>query len=195
MNKSDLRKLYLEKQKNLSTEERSALSVQIAANFFSGFDLRRIEYLHCFLPIIKFNEIDTRPIFERIWTDFPHIETVVPRVDFQTLEMQSLIFTDQTALVKNVWQIAEPSHDQTIEPSKIDAVLVPLLCFDTRGFRVGYGKGFYDKFLKNCRADCLKIGLSYFPPVAQISDANDFDVKLDFCITGENGKWKMENGK
>jgi 5-formyltetrahydrofolate cyclo-ligase len=72
-----------------------------------------------------------------------------------------------------------------IEIEKIDAIIVPLLCFDARGFRVGYGKGFYDKFLSECRTDCLKIGFSYFAPVAEISDAQDFDVKLDYCITPE----------
>jgi 5-formyltetrahydrofolate cyclo-ligase len=55
--------------------------------------------------------------------------------------------------------------------------------FDRRGFRVGYGKGFYDKFLSECRADCLKIGLSYFEPIDEISDAQNFDVRLDCCIT------------
>lgn len=67
----------------------------------------------------------------------------------------------------------------------LDAVLVPLIAFDARGFRVGYGKGFYDRFLKTCRADCLKIGLSLFPPVEKIADTADFDVKLDACATPE----------
>ncbi|MDQ3180555.1 MAG: 5-formyltetrahydrofolate cyclo-ligase, partial [Acidobacteriota bacterium] len=75
--------------------------------------------------------------------------------------------------------------NELIETEKIDIVLVPLLCFDRKGFRVGYGKGFYDRFLKNCRTDCLKIGLSYFAPIKEISDVQDFDVRLDFSITPE----------
>ena len=62
-------------------------------------------------------------------------------------------------------------------------VLVPLLAFDSKGYRVGYGKGFYDRFLKQCRNDCVKIGLSYFEPIDAINDAGEFDVPLDFCIT------------
>jgi 5-formyltetrahydrofolate cyclo-ligase len=57
------------------------------------------------------------------------------------------------------------------------------LCFDLRGFRVGYGKGFYDRFLKKCRADCKKIGLSFFEPVKEISDIEEFDVALNFAVT------------
>ena len=183
MTKSDLRKIYLAKQKNLSAFERNQNSLQIIERFFSGFDLSKANLLHCFLPIERTNEIDTKPLFQKIWREFPHIETLVPRVNFQTNEIENLKFTSDTKLVKNVWKISEPSHDEIVETEKIDLVLVPLLCFNPKGFRVGYGKGFYDKFLKNCRADCLKIGLSYFESVAEIVDVREFDVRLDFCVT------------
>ena len=62
-------------------------------------------------------------------------------------------------------------------------VLVPLLCFDRSGHRVGYGKGYYDRFLRKCRADCKKIGLSMFDPVDEITDAGESDVRLDLVIT------------
>jgi len=50
---------------------------------------------------------------------------------------------------------------------------------------VGYGKGYYDRFLKRCRTDCLKVGLSYFGPVETIPEAHDADIPLDCCITPE----------
>jgi 5-formyltetrahydrofolate cyclo-ligase len=58
-----------------------------------------------------------------------------------------------------------------------------LLAFDVKGNRVGYGKGYFDKYLKECREDCIKVGLSYYEPLDSIDDANEFDVPLDFCIT------------
>lgn len=185
MLKAELRKICLEKQKSLSTAERTSKSRQISGLFFNKFDLSRIKFLHCFVPIEKFNEIDTKLIFERVWREFPRVETLVPRVDFETGEIENLKFTPETVLVQNQWQIHEPSHDETVATKDIDVILVPLLSFDKRGFRVGYGKGFYDRLLKNCRADCLKIGLSYFAPVEEIEDAREFDVKLDFCVTPE----------
>ncbi len=183
MTKSELRKIYLKERKTLASEEIKQKSLQIAEVFFQSFDLRRIKFLHCFLPIEKFNEIDTRMIFERVWREFPQIETLVPRVNFQTNELENLKFTPRTELALSNWQIHEPVHDESVESQKIDAVLVPLLCFDLRGFRVGYGKGFYDKLLKTCRQDSLKIGLSFFPPVENIADINEFDVRLDHCLT------------
>ncbi|CAN5677091.1 5-formyltetrahydrofolate cyclo-ligase [soil metagenome] len=185
MLKKELRKIYLARQKSFSPEEREVKSFSIAGSFFQKFDLSKINFLHSFLPIEKFNEIDTRPVFEKIWREFPEIQTLVPRVNFQTNEIENLKFSIETQTAKNAWHIHEPTHNEMSETEKIDLVLVPLLCFDRKGFRVGYGKGFYDKFLKNCREDCLKIGLNYFSPVEEISDVNEFDIKLDFCITPE----------
>lgn len=191
MIKAELRTISLARQRNLSPAERIEKTRQIADCFFRNFDLVEIEFLHCFLPIDKFAEVDTRLILERVWKDFPRIETLAPRVDWQTGEIESLRFSAQTMLRLNRWGISEPAGAETIAPQKIDSVLVPLLCVDRRGFRVGYGKGFYDKFLKNCRADCLRIGLSYFPPVEEISDAQSFDIKLDHCVTPEK-VWSFE---
>ena len=186
MTKSELRKIYLEKQKSLSDVERTEKSRQIADRFFARFNLESIWFLHVFLPIEKNKEIDTFVIINRLRREFPAITTGVSRVKFETMTIESLKFDSTTELVQNRWQILEPAGSEFIEVEKIDAVLVPLLCFDERGWRVGYGKGFYDKFLKNCRADCLKIGLSYFAPVNEIADAREFDVKLDYCVTPPN---------
>jgi 5-formyltetrahydrofolate cyclo-ligase len=185
MTKNELRKIYLAKQKALSAIERIERSEKIAERFFERFSLENTRFLHIFLPIEKKREIETGFIYKRVWKDFPHIEIVVPRIDIQAMTLEHLKFKADTSLEKNRWHIFEPTESKLIEIKQIDAVLVPLLCFDERGFRVGYGKGFYDKFLSECRADCLKIGLSYFAPIKEVSDAQNFDVKLNFCVTPE----------
>ena len=194
MRKSELRKIYLERQKKLSQFERTQKSRQIADKFFQEFDLNKVHLLHCFISIEKFNEIDSSWIFKQIWQSFPQIQTYVPRINFQTDEIENIKFEAESKLSKNIWQISEPTADEMISPEKIDIILVPLLCFDKKGFRVGYGKGFYDKLLKKCRKDCLKIGLSYFAPVEIIKDVKIFDIKLDFCLTPEK-LWKFSAAK
>ena len=67
-------------------------------------------------------------------------------------------------------------------PKKIDVVFVPLLAFDLEGNRVGYGKGYYDRFLKNCTSECIKIGVSFFPPEKKINN-DTLDVNLNYCVT------------
>lgn len=183
MTKAELRKQYLEKQKALSRVERAEKSARIADRLFESFDLTGIRYLHCFIALEKFNEIDTLPIFQKIWNDHPDIATLVPRIVPGGYDLSHLHFKADTELVLNAWEIREPARGEHVEPGKIDIVLAPLLAFDLEGHRAGYGKGFYDRFLARCRPDCLKIGLSYFPPVTQIEDAGTHDVILDAFVT------------
>lgn len=183
MTKSELRKIYLAKQTSLAPDEREAKSLSIADLFFRNTNLSDARFLHCFIAIQKFNEIDTSVIFERLWVEYPNITTVVPRVVIATGEMENLVFGPETETVQNAWDIHEPTHNEYVLTREIDIVLVPGLVFDRTGHRVGYGKGFYDRFLAKCRPDCLKIGLSYFAPVEKISDAWDGDVRLDHLIT------------
>ena len=190
MLKSDLRKIYLAKQHQLSSSERSQKSRQISESFFHNFSPETSQIIHLFLPIEKNKEIETKFFYERIWQDFPHIKTVVPRINKKNDQLESIEFDAETKLGLSSWQIPEPIEDSLINANQIDIVLVPLLCYDQKGFRVGYGKGYYDKFFTNCRSDCLKIGLSYFSPIEKISDINEFDVTLDYCIT-PNKIWKF----
>jgi 5-formyltetrahydrofolate cyclo-ligase len=62
-------------------------------------------------------------------------------------------------------------------------VLVPLLALDKSGHRVGYGKGFYDKFLAECRIRCQRIGISLFQPIDMIEDVGEDDITLTHCLT------------
>jgi 5-formyltetrahydrofolate cyclo-ligase len=183
MTKAELRANYLTKRKSISPQERSVKSSAISDLFFRSFDLARIRYLHVFLPIERLNEVNTRLIVEKIWDEYPHIQTVVPRVNSETDEIENLKFSANTELIENAWGIAEPGHSELVDSQDIDLVLVPGLCFDRTGHRVGYGKGFYDRLLATCRPDCLKIGVSYFDLVDKIGNVYEGDVRLDFVIT------------
>jgi len=185
MKKSEIRRIYLDKRQRLTDSEIGVQSRRIAGQFFTAVDLDRLSTLHCFIAISKFHEIDTTYIFERIWAQFPHIKTVAPRIVAGDASMQSIAIRSLDKLEENSWGIREPAGGSPIDPVEIDLVIVPLLAFDELGHRVGYGKGFYDKFLANCRPDCVKIGLSYFAPISRISDVTDHDIKLDHCVTPE----------
>src|SRR6478672_4241770 len=163
--------------------ERDLASAMIVANFFDNFDLSKIKVVHCFISIERFGEVDTRQIFQRIWSDFPAITTVVPRVSHETEEIESLTYQIDTELLHSSWQIGEPTHDDRVDPSELDMVIVPLLCCDVSGHRIGYGKGYYDRLLLRCRPDCQKIGFSMFPPIEKIPETHEGDVRLDACIT------------
>lgn len=191
MNKAGLRKIFLDEQKSLSKDERRKRSEQVVENLFADFDFSEWQYLNCFVTLEKNNEIDTFEIFGRLWREFPSLITTAPRINFEMNVLENVRVTPAVKFSENKWRILEPEGDELIEPAKLDAVLVPLITFDERGYRVGYGKGFYDKFLSKCRDECRKIGLSLFPPVEKIADIENFDVPLDACVTPEK-VWKFK---
>lgn len=191
MIKAELRKIYLERRRQLSMEEIQQKSGQISSLFFSYFNLKHIHFLHIFLPILRQKEVDTWPIIRQVRKDFPAIQLVIPKTNTALLSMESFGYDENIQLEENKWGLLEPVRGEKIESYQLDMILVPLLVFDIRGYRVGYGKGFYDRFLENCTNKIIKIGLSYEEPVAQIEDINSFDYRLNFCITPKN-IWQFE---
>ena len=183
MTKAELRGIFLAKRKEITPEERRRLSLEIAENFFAGFDLSAVRNLHSYIPIEKFGEVDTMPIIRRLWSEFSHVRTFAPRIIAGTATMHSVEFTSDSVFVKSAWGIHEPPHEQIVEDSQIDIVIAPGLAFDKGMHRVGYGKGFYDRFLNNCQPDCVKVGVNFFEQLDEIDDVHDGDVRMDFCVT------------
>ncbi len=182
--KATLRKQMLQRREAAEPKNMAAASQKICDRFFAGFDLSEVKRLHIFLSIPEKNELNTWPIINKIWRDYPKIQLAVPVTPPGATELQHRLLGPKTVLLKSKWGIEEPTEaSPLIAENEMDMVLVPLLAFDLRGHRVGYGKGYYDKFLSKCRPGVQKIGLSVFEPVEIISDAGDWDIKLDFCVT------------
>src|SRR5690606_6473364 len=104
------------------------------------------------------------PMIHWILKDHPEIEIVLSRCNLGTNLMEHFSWDGRQELISNRWGIEEPHSGTKVLSQQLDAVIVPLLVFDKEGHRVGFGKGFYDRFLADCRVDCKKIGLSFFDP-------------------------------
>ena len=97
--------------------------------------------------------------------------------------MEAVLVEKDGLFIKNRFNILEPIGGATVQPKQLDLIFVPLLAFDVRGYRVGYGKGYYDRYLTQCRTDAIKVGFSFFDAIEYIEDIDEFDVPLNFCIT------------
>jgi 5-formyltetrahydrofolate cyclo-ligase len=183
MIKAELRKIYLQKRQALNEEECARLSRRLCDRFFVSVDISFIKTAHIFLPIREKHEPDTWMIIDRMQSEFPHIRLSVPKVNNKTRELENFYFEDRRQLVKSKWGIEEPSCGIPTLSEEIDMVLVPLLCADTEGHRVGYGGGYYDKFLKDCPPSCKRVGISFFEPVEKIDDINEQDVPLGALLS------------
>ena len=179
MNKSTLRKEALSKRNALSDYEFEELNKKLLGQF-KTFDFSKINTLHIFLPIVIKKEPNTFLFIDWLQENYPQIKVIVPTADFETNTMRHYIYTKKTLLITNDYHIQEPK-DATEFLGNPDLVIVPLLAFDNKGYRVGYGKGFYDRFLLNNSSQ--KIGLSFFKATEEIIDVHLNDIKLDKCIT------------
>jgi 5-formyltetrahydrofolate cyclo-ligase len=180
MTKSELRRLYKQKRQELSLEMIETESLAIS-NQLLQLPIWDFSFYHIFLSITEHKEINTDYILNILSGKDKNI--VISKSHFKSLRMTNYLLTDSTVIKKNSWNIPEPVDGIDIDSQKIDVVFVPLLAFDKRGHRVGYGKGFYDKFLSECRPETLKIGLSFFEAEEIINDISDSDVVLDYCVT------------
>lgn len=179
MEKSTLRKIYLEKRKKLHENDIRSLSKKIFENFISEFTVSKNQKVHCFLSISKKNEVDTNFFLEYFFKN--NIRVFVPKVVDE--ELISIEITEESALLENSWGIKEPVENIDSGIKDFDLILVPLLYADSFGNRVGYGKGFYDRFFSEINPNSLKIGLNFFSPEELIDDVAPFDIALDYLVT------------
>lgn len=179
MLKKDLRLLYTHKRSEISAQSLLNSSLSIANEILS-LSVWSFEYYHLYLPISEKKEIDTSFILSVLQGKDKNV--VLPKIDSKN-KLKHYLLLDSTQLVVNTWGVPEPVDGIEIPPSKIDVVIVPLLAYDKKGNRVGYGKGFYDVFLSSCRPETIKIGLSVFPPEDKITDIEENDIALDYCVT------------
>ena len=187
MNKKELRVKYKALRKELTDKEIEDKSLAIANRMLQldamtlGSQVWEKTYFHLFLAIKEQKEVETEFVLQILAGKDKEI--VVAKSDFTTLEMTNYLVTDNTKFQKNEYNIFEPVTGLEVPNATIEVVFVPLLAYDKKGNRVGYGKGFYDNFLSKCNSDVIKIGLSFFEPEEAISDVSPTDIRLDCCIT------------
>ena len=184
MLKKQLRETYLQKRLALSKEKIDSYSLDIFELLINNFNTDN-QRICTFLPIETKKEINTFKLLT--FQEKVNFKLFITNWDLETNELTIHKFNGLKELAINKFGIPEPKElSHKIIPNEISIVLVPLLCFDIKGNRVGYGKGVYDQFLSKFKPSLTKfIGLSLFNPVDEISDINEFDVKLDYCITPE----------
>lgn len=183
MLKSDARKELLAKRKNLTASDclkwDDLLLIQ-----FQKLDFSNVQTVANFYPLENHNEPNSLLFAKYLKTMVPGIQIVYPVADAATA---TISFYKETEEIRfNNWGIAEPISTEKLEPHSIDAVIVPLIGFDLKGHRIGYGKGFYDKYFENYPKHRSRIGVSYFEPLSNIEDTHEFDVPLTHCITPWN---------
>ena len=176
--KTFLRSHYKKKRLSLTKQEVDHLSQRVCEQL-DKLSIWRLKHYHIFISISKYNELDTSSIINKLKSEKKII--IVPKISNN--ELVHIAINDQTEFSINEYGIKEPNNGHHFITENLDLIFIPLLAFDLEGHRVGYGKGYYDRFLKLTNKSSLKIGLSFFDPINKIQDIDDNDVKLDYCVT------------
>ncbi len=182
MYKAEIRESYKIKRAELSSADKNRFDDLMLIHF----QTLPIPFLQTFLsywPIAEKKEVNTHLFSNYLEFLNPGASLLYPKTNWDEQSMYAIQVHTETEFIKNKHNIYEPSDGNEINPEEIDLILVPLLVCDIKGYRVGYGKGFYDKYMMKCRKDCIKIGLSYFEPVDAIDDLHEYDLPLNYCIT------------
>ncbi len=182
MTKASLRNTYKQKRKELSDKDRLRLDDLILTQF-QKLILHDVHSLLSYWPIKSHYEINILPVTDHLVFKIPGLRVCFPRTDFAQTRLQAVEVEKDTTFEINHAGIAEPIGGENILPGELDMVFVPMLAYDKKGFRVGYGKGFYDRYLQQCRSNVIKVGFSYFEPEDAIPEVNEFDIPLNLAIT------------
>ena len=175
MDKQTLRKEYLEIRKNI-------LDKDIKSKLIFNKIVNTIEYQSAnTIAIYKSlnSEVNTNKLIDYSLSIGKTI--ALPRVENNNLSFYKI--TDKTNLIKSNFGILEPPKNQVnyLPKSRIDLIIVPGICFDKKGNRIGFGKGYYDRYLMNTKMK--KIGICFTQQLVDSIETEDNDMKMDLIIT------------
>ncbi|GBD05174.1 5-formyltetrahydrofolate cyclo-ligase [bacterium HR20] len=181
MTKAEIRRRLLAAREQLSPTERQEYSLAIAEHLWAQPEYLMARALHVYLPIR--GEVDTQPIIERAWSEGKSV--FVPVVTHDASELAHAVMTADSQLDEGPYGIPAPADAVLLGTAELDGysplVLVPLVAFDRMLYRVGYGKGYYDRFLSS--VPFVRFGLAYAMQFVEEIPREEHDQQLDAVIT------------
>lgn len=181
--KNELRQDYRQLRKQLSGDEVNDLSRKITTQLGTWLKGQEgLTHFHLFFPISKFKEVNTFYIQQLLEQQGKTLFT--SQVNREENRLDTLQLPPEASFFLDEWGIPVPQESVRVTATKIQVVFVPLLAYDKSGHRLGFGKGFYDRFLASLEQPVLKVGLSFFTPEEAVP-VEPHDIPLDYCITPE----------
>lgn len=175
MDKTELRREIRARKRAMTEEEIEIRSAKLARLFFASEAYQKAKTIYGYLPYNQ--EVRTVPMLERALKDGKKV--AVPKVYGE--EMKFLYLDDLNAVAKGYAGIPEPIADEPVAQDETALVLMPGLAFDPQGHRIGYGGGFYDKFLA-AEPNHPTLALCYEFQMLPKLDVEDHDIPVDTVL-------------
>lgn len=182
MSKERVRKETLEKRKSISLEELIEKSNSVTEKLLSTDLYKNAKTIMAYIDFR--NEVQTEKIIKRAIADGKRIVIPISIVETRQLLLSEIIDYD-TELESGAYGILEPKQEYIRETDAklVDMVLIPGVAFDERGFRIGYGAGYYDRFLERVRKDTTKIALAFELQMVEYAFEDSHDVPTEMIVT------------
>lgn len=182
--KKNLKQGILSKRNALHKEEASRKSNEVKLNLYSLPEFKKAKNIMFYLSFN--NEVDTHKIIKELLKN-KQKNIIVPYVLKNNPILQLSELHDFNELEPKTFDILEPkeSYIREFNPEKIDIILIPGVAFDLNGHRIGYGYGYYDRFLKTLKQKPVKIGLAFDFQIVDKIPEEKHDVPMDIIITDE----------
>ena len=195
ISKQILRKKYISLRNTYTKQQITDASNKIFIKFINKYDKiltsnnKINKFIHIFLPIENKNEINTHLLVNMIMNNskYKNVFFIIPKMTKynKEKELEHYYYNPNfTKLEINNYGVLEPikGEQKYIINDMLNFVIVPLLCWNKEGHRIGYGGGYYDKFLNQCNIKTLKIGVCLFENELEQWNINKYDIKLDDVI-------------
>lgn len=165
LTKTELRHMLKQARLALSPEDRQTKSTAIAGHLWQAIDWSEVTTIHCFEPIEHLGEVDTTDFIAALADEHPTLQ----------------LFTSRR--LNSTWQIVSLTDGKPVSaPPQFDVIIVPMLGFDDNLQRIGYGSGYYDRFLAT-QPGTKKIGICFDLGKIPLIPAESHDIPLDTIIT------------
>lgn len=177
--KKAFREEVLSVRTEMSKPEWKKKSEQIIKNLVETEFFRQASTVHSYISMNERREVCTDELFNIIFKNDK--QAVVPITNFSDHSLTHSEITPDTSLTTNKWGVREPESVQLVDVSALNLIVVPMVAADKKGNRLGYGQGFYDRFLHDTAGK--KAGLVFEQFLYDKIPVEEFDVKLDVIIT------------
>ncbi len=179
--KAELRARVLSERSQMSESEWRSKSEKITQSLLNADFLKKAQTVHVYVSMNKRREVRTDLLIQKLLEIGKRV--IVPVTEFQKGTLIHCEISSTDDLKENKWGVREPEICTPTNPEEIELIIVPMAAGDRKGNRLGYGKGFYDRFLEQTTA--LKVGAVFYRFIFDHIPSEEFDVPLDILVSEE----------
>jgi 5-formyltetrahydrofolate cyclo-ligase len=182
--KANLRKQFISDRAGIELRQAHEWQARML-DFFANIPIPPNSRILSYRSMPEKNEIPMEYFEDFLMSEKKGLELCYPAIDSGDGSMEAYLDDESLEWETVSFGLKQPASGNRVDPRSVEVILLPLLTFDRSGHRLGYGKGYFDRYLVRCRPSAVKIGFSWFEPMEELPEIQSYDIPLDYCVTPE----------